>query len=180
MITDETKPEDFKNIKQTTDYTQIKGWGIDADPENDPTYPMKARNKKEHSGYNWDRPEQQLPSVEILQSVERPNMTAVFGTAVPPSGISGLVRRIAYKYSESDYRRWLPLILADRINMVEGVVDDLIKGHVPNVFDELGWNAELKYNKKQFLIKVAAGAAVTTAIAIILYKNKKSSTLNQK
>ena len=175
MMTDETKPSDFKNIR-TADYSHIKGWGIDADVNNDPTYPMKRRTDEEQEGYTWQRPEQQAADVEILKSVERPNLTAVFGTAAPPAGVSGLIRRVAYKYSESSYGRWLPLILADRIDMVEGVLDDFSKGHIPNIFAEKGWNAELKYNKKNFLLKVAAGVAITAAVAtLVVYKNKKKS-----
>ena len=173
MMTDETKPSDFKNIR-TADYSHIKGWGIDADTKNDPTYPMKNRTDEEQEGYTWERPEQQQDNVEILKSVERPNLTAVFGTAAPPSGVSGAIRRAAYKYSESSYGRWLPLIMADRIDMVEGIVDDLSRGYVPNIFAERGWGAELKYNRKNFLLKVAAGAAITAALAtVVIYTNKK-------
>ncbi len=32
---------------------------MDADPKNDPTYPMKKRNNGEHAGYSWERPPQQ-------------------------------------------------------------------------------------------------------------------------
>jgi hypothetical protein len=32
------------------DPSQVKGWGVDADPKNDPTYPMKRRNNGEHAG----------------------------------------------------------------------------------------------------------------------------------
>jgi threonine dehydrogenase-like Zn-dependent dehydrogenase len=39
-----------------------EGWGVDADPENDPTYPMKKRNNGEHAGYTWQRPSQQRPT----------------------------------------------------------------------------------------------------------------------
>jgi len=178
MITDETKPSDFKN-PGPANYSHIKGWGIDADVNNDPTYPMKRRTDEEQQGYTWQRPEQQPADVEILKSVERPNLTAVFGTAAPPSGLSGLVRRAAYKYSESSYGRWLPLMLADRIDMVEGVIDDLSKGHVPNIFAEKGLKAELKYNRKNFMLKVAAGAAITAAVAtLIIYNNKKKKARN--
>jgi hypothetical protein len=59
----------------------IKGWGIDADPLNDPTYPIKARTDEEQEGYTWKRPTQQpRQGVEILRSNERKNMPAVFGT----------------------------------------------------------------------------------------------------
>ena len=55
------------------DPSQIKGWGVDADPENDPAYPMKRRNNAEHVGYSWERPAQQQTDVEILHSNERPS-----------------------------------------------------------------------------------------------------------
>ncbi len=68
------------------DPSQVRGWGVDADPENDPTYPMKKRNNGEHAGYAWERPPQQPIDVEVLHSNERPNLTAVFGTSTPPTG----------------------------------------------------------------------------------------------
>jgi len=173
MLTDETKPSDFKKSEQA-DYTHIKGWGIDADPENDPVYPMKKRTNEEHKGYAWERPEQQPEKVEILKSVERPNLTAAFGTASPPEGVNGAIRKMAFRYSESSYGHWLPLVLADRVGAVEGIIDDLKNGHVPNIFAERGWGAEWKYNKKNFLLKIAAAAAVTAiAISIISSKNEK-------
>lgn len=149
------------------------GWGIDADPKNDPTYPIKNRTNEEHNGYTWERPAQQLVDMEILHSNERPNITAVFGTSAPPSGLSGMIRRYAFRYSENHYGHWLPLILADRINVVEGIVDDLKKGHIPNVFAERGWNAEWKYNRKAALTKVAVGVAITALIVLKLSKKSR-------
>src|SRR4028118_970488 len=113
------------------DFSHIKGWGIDADPENDPTYPMKPhRTDAEQTGYSWERPTLQPETVEVLQSNERPNLTAVFGTSTPPSGLSGMIRRYAFKYSEGSWGHWIPLLLADRVNVVEGVIDDIRHGHV--------------------------------------------------
>jgi len=172
MITDETKPSDFKKSEQA-DYTHIKGWGIDADPENDPVYPMKKRTNEEHEGYAWQRPEQQPEDVEILKSVERTNLTAAFGTASPPEGLNGEIRKFAFKYSESSYGRWLPLVLADRVGAMEGIIEDLKKGHVPNIFAERGWGAEWKYNRKNFLLKIAAAAAVTAITISVLSSKKK-------
>ncbi len=74
---------------------------------------MKKRNNEEQKGYTWERPPQQPIDVEILRSVERPFVTSVFGTSTPPAGLSGKIRRFAFKYSESSYGRWLPLVLAD-------------------------------------------------------------------
>lgn len=173
MLTDETKPSDFKK-SENSDYSHIKGWGIDADAENDPTYPIKKRTNEEHEGYAWERPAQQPETVEILKSVERPNLTAVFGTASPPQGLNGKIREFAFKYSESSYGRWLPLMLADRIGVVEGIIDDLKKGHVPNIFAELGWAADFKHNKKGFLLKMALIAA-GTAVAVTLLTSKKKT-----
>jgi hypothetical protein len=175
MFTDETSPEDFVNARQGK-YSHIKGWGIDANIKNDPTYPMKKRNNAEHDGYSWERPAQQDETVEILKSVERPNLSAVYGTSKPPSGLSGIIRRIAYKFSESSYGRWVPLILADRIDMMEGVVDDFSKGHVPNIPKEIGLKSEWKYNREEFLVKTAAGILITGAILMLLFSSDKKRT----
>jgi hypothetical protein len=140
------------------DPSQIKGWGVDADPNNNPTYPMKHRNNGEHAGYSWERPLQQPITVEVLHSNERPDVTSVFGTSTPPSALSGVLRRIAFRYSESSYGHWLPLMLADRVSVVEGVLSDLKHGHVPNVFAERGWKAEWKHNRiglaRRILVRV--------------------------
>src|ERR671939_1030653 len=145
------------------DPTQVEGWGVDANEKNDPPYPMKRRNDGEHEGYSWERPAQQPLSVEVLHSNERPNVSAAFGTSTPPAGLSGVIRRFAFKYSESSYGHWLPLMLADRVNVLEGVLGDLAHGHVPNLFAELGWKAEWKHNRKSLVTRVAVGAVLTTA-----------------
>lgn len=172
MLSDETKPSEFRNVRGG-DHSHIKGWGVDIDPKNDPTYPMKKRTDEEIEGYTWDRPPLQPVDIEVLRSVERPNITAVFGTAMPPKGLSGSIRRLAFKKSENSYGRWLPLVLADRIGVIEGYLDDFKKGYIPNVFQERGWNAELKYNKNNFLMKVGAVAAVATVGIVLLARNKR-------
>lgn len=142
------------------DYSHIKGWGVDADSENDPLYPIKKRNNGEHAGYSWQRPTQQPATVEVLHSNERPNLSAVFGTTTPPSGLSGMLRRIAFHYSESSYGHWLPLMLADRVDMIEGLFQDLGRGRVPNLVEEHGWRAEWKHNRVGLVAKMACGLAV--------------------
>lgn len=154
-------------------YKHIPGWGIDADPKNEPTYPMKHYTGDDHERLNYNRPPLQPETVEVLHSNERPNITAVFGTPVPPSGLSGAIRRFAFKYSEGSWNHWLPLLLADRVNMVEGIVDDLVHGHIPNIWAEKGYNAEWRYNKKGLLIKVATTAAVVFTVSALLKKKKK-------
>ena len=146
------------------DPSQIKGWGVDADPKNDPTYPMKNRNNGEHAGYSWERPPQQPITIEVLHSIERPNVTSVFGTSTPPSGLSGMFRRLAFRYSESSYGHWLPLMLADRVSVLEGILGDLTRGHVPNVFAEGGWKAEWKHNRTSLVRRVLVRAVLVSAV----------------
>jgi hypothetical protein len=157
------------------DPSQVKGWGADADRGNDPTYPMKRRNDGEHEGYAWERPAQQPVDIEVLHSNERPNVSAAFGTSTPPAGLSGVIRRFAFKYSESSYGHWLPLMLADRVGVVEGYLEDLSRGHVPNVFAERGWKAEWKHNRKGLVTRVAVGAVLVSAAAAYLSSRRDDS-----
>jgi hypothetical protein len=161
--------------RTTEELSHIKGWGIDADPENDPTYPMKHRTDAEQNGYSWDRPEQQPVEHEILRSIERPNVTAVHGTSQPPRGLSGMIRRAAYKFSESSYARWLPLIVADRVNVLEGIVDDISRGTFPNIFAEKGYKAAWKHDRKGVIISVATTVLVTAAIITFLSRRNRTS-----
>lgn len=155
-------------------YKHINGWGIDADPENEPTYPMKNYTGDDHKRMNYQRPPLQDESVEVLHSNERPNLTAVFGTVSPPSGLSGIIRRYAFKQSENSMGHWLPLVLADRINVVEGIISDIARGHIPNIFAEKGWKAEWKHNPKGIVKKVAVAVIITSvAIALLSRKSRK-------
>ncbi len=144
----------------------IKGWGIDADEQNDPTYPIRKRSNEEHQGNNWERPVQQAQTVEVLHSIERPNLPAVYGATIPPSGLSGMIRRKAFELSESHLGHWFALVLADRVNEIEGIAEDISRGHFPNFFAERGLGAEWKYNREA----VIAATAITL---ISLLKRKK-------
>jgi hypothetical protein len=155
----------MENTITTKAPSQIKGWGVDADPANDPTYPMKKRNNGEHAGYSWERPPQQPVDMEVLHSNERPNVSTTFGTSTPPAGLSGMLRRFAFRYSESSYGHWLPLMLADRVGVVEGILDDLAHGHIPNIPGELGWKAEWKHNRKAFTTQLLAATLLLFAIS---------------
>lgn len=55
-------------------------------------------------------------------------------------------------------RHWL--MFADRVNMVEGIADDLMSGHVPNFFAEMGLKAEWKYNRAGMIRKMAISTAI--------------------
>lgn len=156
----------------STNMSHIKGWGIDADPDNDPAYPMR-QGAVDKESYSWERPPLQEQTNEILHSNERPNITAVFGTSVPPTGLSGKLRRLAFRYSEGSFGHWLPLLLADRINVVEGLVEDVRHGKLPNICAEKGMKAEWKYNRKAIVRKAAVTAVVVTSLALLMRRRKK-------
>ena len=117
------------------DRSAIVGWGADLDHALRPPYPME-RTPPRLPNVHWDQPSVQPVNVEVLVSTERPGITPVFGTTLPPRGLSGSLRRLAFKASENDVRRWLLLMLADRIDVVEGLLQDLAQGHLPNVLGD--------------------------------------------
>jgi hypothetical protein len=154
-------------------HEHIKGWGVDANPQNEPTYPMKNYTGDDHKRLNYTKPPKQHGQVEVLKSNERPSISAVYGTSTPPSGLSGAIRRYAFKYSESSYGHWLPLLIADRINVWEGIIADLRRGRIPNILGELGIRSEWRYNKKGLAKKVLVAAAVSTAVYLIFFRKKQ-------
>jgi hypothetical protein len=145
----------------------INGWGADLDHKNRPAYPMERTPQRYVTPHEGKLP-QQPENVEILVSTERPGITPIFGTVQPPKGLSGMIRRAAFKWSENDLRRWLLLIAADRVNVVEGIGEDLASGKIPNVLGEMGIKAEWEHNRKGLVKKaVIAGAVVGTAVYLM-------------
>jgi hypothetical protein len=164
-----------RNIDQRV--KDIPGWGMDADPDNDPTYPMKHSNGADHERLNYERAPQQRQDIEIFHSIERPGVTRVFGTSTPPAGLSGAVRRYAYKFSEATATHWMTLILADRIDVVQGKLNDLKNGIIPNPWIERGWRAEWRHNRPAFIQKVAITTLVITAGILLMSRKNRSKEL---
>lgn len=153
--------------KSAVDFSHIKGWGADLDPGNRPAYPME-RTPPRLEGLHWHDVVDQPLKMKVYHSVERPGITPVFGTSTPPSGISGKIRDVAYGYSENDVRHWMLLLMADRINVVEGIGQDLMRGHIPNIFAEMGIRAEWRYNRAGLVRKAAIASAVLGAGYLLL------------
>jgi hypothetical protein len=141
---------------------EIPGWGSDMDRARRPAVPMERRPPRLESAHVHELAPQALRS-EVLHSSERPGVTPIFGSPLPPRGPSGWLRRLAFGYSENDLRHWLVLLFADRVNVVEGLVDDLAHGHVPRLYAETGGRAELKHNPAGAAKKAAALALVAGA-----------------
>lgn len=164
-----------KGSKTPGKYSHIPGWGIDADPDNDPAWPMRVNPTEQHKGYTWERPAQQPADVEVLHSTERPNLSAVFGNTCPPRGLSGIIRRMAFKASENQYRHWLPLVLADKIDVVENILNDWRQLRFFSYFREKGFAALWKYNKKLFLVRIGPALALVTGSIAWLAGKKLNS-----
>ena len=154
----------------------IKGWGSDLDPQRRPGVP---RDKAPQLGGETLYPpiEQQVPRFKIHKSTEHAKLTPVFGTSCPPTGISGRIRDYAYTFSEGRLARWLMLIFADRVNVVEGLVDDLAHGHIPNIPKEMGVKSEMKYNPVGFAKKVAITTACVVAVVALSRRRRRRRLL---
>lgn len=150
----------------------IPGWGADLDRANRPAVPME-RTPPRFIHVPEGQPVQQAQTVEVFCSPERPGITPIFGTAEPPKWLSGAIRRLAYKLPENDLRHWLMLIAADRVNMVEGIVEDLAQGHVPNVLAEMGVRAELRHNPAGLVRKALLATAVVGTIVALRNRSRR-------
>lgn len=151
----------------------IPGWGSDLDPARRPGVP---HDKAPHLGVESLYPasiEQQQATVKIHKSTEHGRLTPVFGTTCPPAGLSGKVRDFAYTLSEGRLSRWIALLVADRINVVEEVVVDLSKGTVPNIFKEIGLESEWKHNRSALVQRVAVTGAFIAIGAMLLRKPRR-------
>jgi hypothetical protein len=150
----------------------IPGWGSDLARENRPAVPME-RTPPRFIHVPEGQPVQQAQTVEVFCSPERPGITPIFGTAEPPKWVSGAIRRMAYKLPENDLRHWLMLIAADRVNMVEGIVEDLAQGHIPNVLGEMGIRSELRHNPAGLVRKALVATAVVGGVMMLLNRRKR-------
>ncbi len=95
---------------------RIPGWGADLDPADRPSVP-RERFDPALTGAHWDFPDRQPEKWPRERSIEHKFVTPVFGTSCPPRGVSGVMRKYAYKrFSEGRAAHWLILIAADRVD----------------------------------------------------------------
>lgn len=95
---------------------RLRGHGIDAEPRVRPGVP-RERDAAD-PGAHWRRPEQQR-GIGVLSREGLRAATPVFGTGQPPRGLSGAVRRLAYRAPEHRARRWMLLLAGDRLDVLE-------------------------------------------------------------
>jgi hypothetical protein len=102
------------------------GWGADVQPENRPGVPQETEPSP-LAGAHWQSPDRQkaVPPLHMRAELDEP--TPVWGTAQPPHGLSGLLRKSAYAIPDHRPSHWLLLMSADRVDVMESRVADLVK-----------------------------------------------------
>lgn len=125
---------------------RIPGWGADLDPADRPSVPREVLDPGA-SGARWDFPERQPERTPRERSIEHAMLTPVFGTAVPLRGVSGAIRRYAYRrFSEARAAHWLLLVAGDRVDAVEAHLASLATTRPDDPITESGVTAELRYH----------------------------------
>ena len=102
---------------------RIPGWGADLDPADRPAVPRERQDTS--TGAHWHRPERQPELHPRERSIEHLELPPVFGTTFPPRGVSGAMRRYAYRLSEARAGHWLWLLAADRVDALEHRLPDV-------------------------------------------------------
>jgi hypothetical protein len=123
----------------------IPGWGADLDPKDRPSSP-KLQYQDDLTGAHWEFPERQPEKWPRERSVEHAFLTPVFGTAQPPKGLSGAIRKFSYaQYSEGRAAHWLLLLLADRVDAWESHLASFATLRPDNPITETGVKAEFTH-----------------------------------
>ncbi|HEY0876933.1 MAG TPA: hypothetical protein VGE10_00640, partial [Zeimonas sp.] len=153
--------------------SHIRGWGSDLDRSTRPGVP---RDKAPEIGREALYPpiEQQVPATTIHKSTEHARLTPVFGTACPPSGLSGRLRDFAYRFSEGRLVHWMTLTLADRVDVASGLASDLARGQVPDLVRETGLATEWRYNRAG-LARKAMVAGLFVAVYAVYARGQRST-----
>jgi hypothetical protein len=91
-------------------------WGVDRDPARRPGVPMMRADPRPFPNARF--PPERQPGEPASPRHGRPNkqLPPVFGTALPLRGLSGLVRKRAYRYADHFPRHWLLMMLGDRVD----------------------------------------------------------------
>src|SRR3712207_5481099 len=125
---------------------RMPGWGVDSDPADRPSVP-KLEFREDLTGAHWEFPDRQPEKWPRERSIEHAFLTPVFGTSCPPTGLSGVIRKYAYRrYSEARAAHWLLLIAADRVNSVEANLASLVSRRPDNPITETGILSEFSHH----------------------------------
>jgi hypothetical protein len=125
---------------------RIPGWGADLDPKDRPAVP-RERFDPAASGAHWRIPERQPEKWPRERSIEHEMLTPVFGTSAPPHGISGAMRKLAYRrWSEGRAAHWLVLLAADRVDTAESALRSFATLRPDNPITQTGILSEPRHH----------------------------------
>jgi hypothetical protein len=139
---------DKPKLAESTDElrARIPGWGADLDPKDRPAVPQE-RFDPDLSGAHWEFPDRQPEKWPRERSIEHKFLTPVFGTSCPPRGLSGAIRKYAYRrYSEGRAAHWLLLLVADRVDAKESLLRSLLSTRPDNPVTETGVLSEFTHH----------------------------------
>ena len=134
-------------LAETSDQlrARIPGWGVDLDPADRPSV-SRERFHTDLNGARWDFPERQPEKWPRERSIEHAFLTPVFGTSCPPKGVSGAMRKYAYRYSEARAAHWLILVAADRVDAFGSHVRSMVTLRPDNPITETGVRSEFTHH----------------------------------
>src|SRR5688572_3912021 len=125
---------------------RIPGWGVDLDPKDRPSVP-KLQFQEDLTGAHWEFPDRQPEKWPRERSIEHRFLTPVFGTAQPPRGLAGAMRKLSYaKFSEGRAAHWLLLIAADRVDAAGAHLRSLLTLHPDNPITQTGVKGEFTHH----------------------------------
>lgn len=158
--------------------TKEEGWGADLALDRRPMYPMELPSDVT-AVRGTNPPERQPQHIRVHKSIEHPDLTPVFGTSCPPRGLSGKIRDAAYVFSEGRLSHWMLLLLADRVDVVEGMLDDVTHGRSPGYIRDRGLRAVVATgqdmsdgaSKRRYTVMTAVGVAAV--VGGLLYATQK-------
>jgi len=99
----------------------------DASTVRRPGVPLES-DPAPHETSHWDAPTAQRSDITVFTRAGGPGLTPVFGTAQPPSRISGAIRAFAYRIPEIRARHWMLLLAADRVDQWEHRLIGMARG----------------------------------------------------
>lgn len=138
------KPPPLESPEQLR--ARIPGWGADLDPADRPSYP-KLDFREDLTGAHWDFPERQPEKWPRERSIEHRFLTPVFGTAQPPTGPAGALRKLSYaRFSEARAAHWLLLVAADRVDAAGAHFASLLTTRPDNPITQTGIRSELTHH----------------------------------
>lgn len=113
-------------ITNTNEREKVRDWGIDRAPDKRPGVP-RERTPRPLEGAHWEEPTPQRATVPVLRRAGLAKLTPVFGTASPPHGWSGELRRVAYEIPDHRASHWVLLLAADRVDAIESDLAGVVR-----------------------------------------------------